>query len=81
MRKKSSVYQNDVSDEKVEKKPEVIFALTPDEVAHYTPRSFTKDFMKAEKFDYFTYSKKTHFEFFKKMKYDVELFGIKVDPR
>jgi 2-polyprenyl-3-methyl-5-hydroxy-6-metoxy-1,4-benzoquinol methylase len=72
---------NDVSDEKVEKKPEVIFALTPDEVAHYTPRSFTKDFMKAEKFDYFTYSKKTHFEFFKKMKYDVELYGIKVEPR
>jgi ubiquinone/menaquinone biosynthesis C-methylase UbiE len=65
---------------KDEKNPEVIAVLTPDEIARFAPRSFTEDFLKAENFDYFTYSKRTHFEFFKKMKYDVELFGIEVDP-
>ena len=46
----------------------------------YTPQQFSENFMRIDNFDYFTYSKKTQFEFFKKMKYDIELFGKEVDP-
>ncbi len=49
--------------------------------ARYEPQSFADNFMRVDNFDYFTYSKKTQFEFFKKMKYDVELFGKEVDPQ
>ena len=54
--------------------------LTEQEKEKFEPQVFSEDFAKIENFDYFTYSKRTHFEFFKKMKYDIELFGKEVDP-
>ncbi len=65
------------SDDKIT--PEKVSELSPEDLARYSPHSFTEDFLKVENFDYFSYSKRTHFEFFKKMKYDVELFGREVD--